>query len=76
MKAVRVLFDFSELRGRIVARFGSCEAFAKAIDLSKAQLSDRLNNKVPFKPSEIPLICKLLDIAKEEIGRYFFTPKV
>ena len=73
-----VIFDFSELCGRIIARYGNYAKFAEAIDMSRAQLSERLKNKRPFKPDEIYLICspKVLDIAPTEIGRYFLTPKV
>lgn len=73
-----VIFDFSELRGLIVAKYGNCANFAPAAKLSKAQLSDRLNNKVDFKPEDIHLICskEVLNIAAEQIGKYFFTPKV
>ena len=73
-----VIFDFSELIGRIIARYGNRGNFARAIGLSEAQLSDRLRNKTAFKPDEIILICtpKILDIPDTQIGRYFFTPKV
>ena len=73
-----VIFDFSELRGRIIARYGSYANFAHAIGLSRAQLSERLRNKRPFKPDEITTICSpsVLNIPIELIGRYFFTPKV
>jgi hypothetical protein len=76
--AMKKIFDFRRLHGRIIEKFGSCEAFGRAVGLSKAQVSDRLNNKVAFKPDEIPLICsaEILDIKTEEIGTYFFTLKV
>lgn len=69
-------FDFSELRGRIIAKYGTCAAFAEAINRSRAQLSDRLNGKINFQLDEIYLICDLLDISATDIGRYFLTPKV
>lgn len=73
-----VVFDFSELCGRIVTRYGNYANFAEAVGLSRAQLSERLRNKRQFKPEETYLICSedVLDIPPEEIGRYFFTPKV
>ena len=73
-----ILFDFSELKGRIVARYGSFSKFAGAVRMSRAQVSDRINNKVRFQPDDILLICSqdVLDIPAEEIGKYFFTPKV
>lgn len=73
-----VMFDFRELCGRIIARYGNYASFAEAVDLSRAQLSERLRNKRPFKPDEIILISapEVLDIPTELIGKYFFTPKV
>lgn len=73
-----VIFDFSELCGRIIARFGNYAKFAESIGMSRSQLSERLKNKRPFKPDEIYLICspEVLDIAPKDIGRYFLTPKV
>lgn len=73
-----IVFNFSELCGRIIARYGSYAKFALAIDLSRPQLSERLRNKRPFKPEEIYMICspEVLDIPAEKIGHYFFTPKV
>lgn len=73
-----VIFDFNELRGRIIAKYGDYKTFAEAINLSPAQLSGRLNNKVHFPPDEVILISSpaILDIPTNEIGRYFFSPKV
>jgi hypothetical protein len=71
-------FDYSELKGRIITRFGNFANFAEAINLSRSQLSDRLNNKVKFRHEDILASCSadVLDISAEQIGRYFFTPKV
>ena len=73
-----VCFDFSELCGRIITRYGNYAKFAETIGLSRAQLSERLNSKRPFKPEEIYLICspEVLDIPLAEIGRFFYTVKV
>lgn len=73
-----IVFDFRELKGRIIARYGNCGNFAKAINMSRSQISDRLNNKIQFRPEEIYIICApdVLDIPEAEIGRYFLTPKV
>lgn len=75
---MEVIFDFSELCGRIITRYGNYAKFAEIIGMSRAQLSERLNNKRPFKPDEIYLICspEVLDIAPTDVGRYFLTPKV
>ena len=73
-----MVFDFSKLRGRIIEKYGRYEALAQAVNMSQAQLSDRLNNKVDFKPDEIYLLSseEILDIPCAEIHRYFLTPKV
>lgn len=71
-------FDFSALRGRIIEKYGTYAAFAEAIEMSRASLSQRMMNDIAFKPDEIIRICspQVLDIAPEEIGRFFYTPKV
>lgn len=75
---MRVFFDFSELCGRIIARYGNYAKFAETIGMSRAQLSERLGNKRPFKPEEVYLICsaEVLDIPADEIGKFFYTQKV
>lgn len=71
-------FDFSKLRGRIVEKFGSCEAFAEAVGLPKSAISTRLNNRVMIDSEEMVRWSQpdLLDIPLEEIYVYFLTPKV
>jgi transcriptional regulator with XRE-family HTH domain len=71
-----LVFDFSELRGRIIAGYGSYAAFAESIGMARALLSARLNNKVHFSPDDIVNICSVLNIPADKIGNYFFTPKV
>ena len=68
-------FDFSELRGRIVARFGSCDRFAAAMGHSKVWLSSRLNNVVQWRSSEIREAAELLGIPPNEIPEFFLTRK-
>ena len=66
-------FNYSKLLGR-VREFGLTQKdVAAQIGVNATTLSLKLNNKARFTASEIDAICKLLDIAKEEIGAYFFT---
>ena len=66
-------FNFSKLRGRF-REFGLTQQdVATHIGIRDTTLSQKLNNKAGFTANEIDAICKLLDIAKEEIGVYFFT---
>lgn len=69
-------FDHSKLIGLIVEKYGTRAAFADAMDFSTGQLSMRLNNKTPFDTNEILKAQELLGIAPENIGVYFFTPRV
>lgn len=67
------MFDHRELRGRIVARYGKVNAFCAALGFYPGTISQKLNGKLEFRPTEIWLIAKELDIPQEQIGFYFFT---
>lgn len=68
-------FDYSELRGRIISKFGTYTKFATAMDMDSAWLSVKLNHR-QFNTGEIVKAVELLEIPQDEIGRYFFTFKV
>jgi transcriptional regulator with XRE-family HTH domain len=68
-------FDYSKLRGRIVEKYGSISAFAKATNVSFVTASNRLNNKTEWKSSDIMEAAEVLDIALDDVRDYFFTPK-
>lgn len=69
-------FDYGKLRGRIVEKCGTLEAFAQATNLSPQTVSKYMNNKVPWKQTSINAAVRVLDIKPEEISIYFFTPDV
>jgi hypothetical protein len=69
-------FNYNKLRGKIREIFGTEYKFARAMEMSKNSLSDKVNNKVEFTQKEIEKAVKLLRIPKEEIPMYFFTPEV
>lgn len=69
-------FEYGKLRGLIVEKYGSIEAFAKAVNLSSVTVSKYLNNKVPWKQTNINEAVRALDIPPEDISLYFFTPRV
>lgn len=72
-----VVFDFSKLRGRIKEIYGTQTAFAVAMLMNEATLSNKLNNNVEFTLKEIYRACLLLCIDLEkELKAYFFTAKV
>lgn len=68
-------FDYSKLRGRIVEKFDTQGAFAKAIGLSQRSLSLKLQGKLFFRQDEIERAINLLCIKKEDIDKYFFCSK-
>lgn len=73
---IKVKFNFSKLKGKIIEKYSSQKDFAQALGVSRVTVSNKLNNKVPFGQEEIDTICKLLDIQKKDIGDYFFTKRV
>lgn len=69
-------FDYSKLRGRIVEKFDTQGAFAKAIGLSQRSLSLKLQGKLFFRQDEIERAINLLCIKPEDIDKYFFAQNV
>lgn len=75
-KNISLMFDYSKLRGKIREVFGTQENFAKALGISSATISDKLNNKTEWTQKEIDKAAKLISVAKEGIPEYFFAEKV
>lgn len=68
-------FDFSELRGRIIVKYGSVHSFAEAMGICDSAISEKLSGKRNFTQTQIYNIVEMLGIDKSEIPFYFFTPK-
>lgn len=66
-------FNHSKLLGRIRECGFTQERLAKAIHISKATLSAKLNNQFYFTAKEMYDICDVLNIPICEIGEYFFV---
>lgn len=66
-------FKYAELRGRIVAKYRTIEAFAKELDRSVVSVSRKLNCKSEFSQKDIILWSRLLEIPEADIGIYFFN---
>ena len=69
-------FDYSKLIGKIKEKYPNRNDFAKLIPLSNNSLSKKLNNKVSFNSQEIFTISRILNINNDDIGSYFYDPKV
>ena len=63
---------YGKLRERIKAVFGTIGAFAKAMGKDRSTISNKLNGLAPWTQTEIEDACRLLNIAIEEVGEYFF----
>ena len=77
-KETKIIFDYSDLIGRIIARFGSRKAFAEAYGISEVAMSKKLNGHTGISTEDIMKMSanELLDICPEDIHRYFFKIKV
>lgn len=69
-------YDYGKLRGRIVEKFGTNGAFARAIPMSERTLSLKMNSKRSWSQKQMARVCELLDISQHEVSDYFFTQKV
>ena len=65
--------SYPKLRGAIREKFGTQEAFAKAIKLHPTTLSAKLQGKTDWSRQEIEDASKALGLSAEEIHTYFFT---
>lgn len=70
------MFDTSKLRGRIIEKFGSQNAFAAATNRSISFVSQYLNGKVCLDQKTIDEWADALDISVDDIPVYFFTKRV
>lgn len=69
-------FNHSKLLGRI-REYGFTQAeLAKAIGMSKATLSSKLNNQFYFTAKEMYAIGEVLNIPTSEFSEYFFALQV
>lgn len=69
-------YDYSKLLGRIKEKCGGQTEFAQKMELSERTVSLKLNNKIPWKQTEITKAAEILGFSIEEIQSYFFTLKV
>jgi len=70
------MYDYSLLDGKITEIFRNRGNFAKSMEMSERTLSLKMNNKVPWKQTEISKACEKLSLPEEKINAYFFTLKV
>lgn len=66
--------NYPKLRGAIREKFGTQEAFAKALSMHPTTLSAKLSGKTDWARLEIEAVGRLLCLNGDEIHAYFFTP--
>lgn len=71
----RVVFDFSNLRGRIKAVYATQADFAQRLGISVVALSNKLNNKTDWTAEEIYNGCHLLGIDIGDAHDFYFVRK-
>jgi hypothetical protein len=71
-----VIFDYSELIGKIISKFKTRKAFAEKMNMDYGSLIHKLNGKYYWFSIDIYRACCLLDIDLNDIPKYFFTQKV
>lgn len=70
------MFETNKLRGRIIEKFGSQNAFAEATGNSISFISQYLNGHTVLDQRVMSKWIDLLEIPDSEIDQYFFKPKV
>lgn len=63
---------YSKLKGRIIEKYGSQKAFARALEQTEQWISLKMTGKSEFSASEMVKWAELLDIPKTAYGDYFF----
>ena len=63
---------YGKLREKIKTKYSTLKVFAKEMGIDASTLSQKLNDAVSWKQTEIETIIRLLDIPVDEIGEYFF----
>lgn len=68
-------FNYNKLIGRIIEKFGTRKAFAKACGFSEETISKKLSGKMAITTNDIVNWSSkdLLDIDRQEIPDYFFA---
>lgn len=70
------MVNINKLKGKMIEKFGSQKAFAKAAGISIGCLSYKMNGKRKITYSDVVEWSNLLGIEQKDIGAYFFEQNV
>ena len=62
-----MVYNYDKLKGRIVEKFGSQVAFAKALGISEKTISNKLSGKRYFTQLEISRSVSLLGLRSKDV---------
>ena len=65
-------YSYRKLRGRIIEKYDTHQAFARAFGIAPNSLSLKLCGKTQFTQEDIEKAADLLDIPRAEFVEYFF----
>ena len=68
-----MIFNYDKLKDRMQQLRYNQVSLAKATNIERVTLNQKINNRIMFKQDEILSIANALDIGLDEIGVYFFT---
>ena len=66
-------YDYNKLKGKIKEKYGTQEAFAKALGIGFSTLNLKLNNKAEWTQDEMKSSLQLLGENLNSVNSYFFT---
>lgn len=69
-------YQTEKLKGRIIEKYGTRQAFCKAIGMRPSTLSKRLKDGRDWRGSSLIKAVRALDIKDSEIDAYFFDLRV
>lgn len=70
------MFDYSKLIGLIAERNFTQKKLCENINISENSFTNKIKGRSNFSSDEIAKICNVLEISNNQVGLYFFTPKV
>ena len=76
MSTLGYQFDTNKLKGKIVEVYGTQAKFAEAVGNSVSYISQVMNGKAYLDQPTIDKWSTALRIDTDDIGTYFFVPKV
>lgn len=66
-------FEYRKLRGRIVEKYGTFNAFFEKLTITNIQASKKINGRAGFSQKDIVEWCGLLEIDLKDVGQFFYA---